>query len=96
MKERLLAVLLAGALVAPQANVARERTLNDSDTGQTASEPGRIPLPPIPYLEAMPWLMWKNGGAGLLKIDTLLAPTITPSGIIIKPRNPDESISAFS
>ena len=93
MKERLLAVLLAGALVAPQANVARERTLNDR---QTASEPGGIPLPPIPYLEAMPWLMWKNGGAGLLKIDTLLAPTITPSGIIIKPRNPDESISAFS
>lgn len=34
-----------------------------------------LPLPPVPYLETMPWLLQQRGEKGF-KIDTLLAPKL--------------------
>jgi hypothetical protein len=57
MMERLLALLLAGALVAPPASQASESALNNDRARQAASEfPEKLPLPPIPYLDTMPWM----------------------------------------
>jgi len=55
--ERLLALLLAGALVAPQVGQASESALNNDRARQAASEfPEKLPLAPIPYLDTMPWM----------------------------------------
>jgi hypothetical protein len=74
MMERLLALLLAGALVAPQVGRATESALNYDGARQTTSKfPEKLPLPPIPYLDTMPWMNFVSeaNGAG---IGTLLSP----------------------
>ncbi|MBW7962527.1 hypothetical protein [Bradyrhizobium sp. BR 10261] len=43
-----------------------------------------LPLPPIPYLDTMPWLKWQPAPA-TMKIDTLLPPASAPSGIWPQP-----------
>jgi hypothetical protein len=43
-------------------------------------------LPPIPHLELTPWLSW-SGSAPTLKIDTLMTPSLTPSGILQTPED---------
>jgi hypothetical protein len=54
-----------------------------------------ITLPPIPYLDSMPWLKW---GAGLnaLKVDMLLSPILNPSGIKLMPEDGDKVRPAIS
>lgn len=37
----------------------------------------RLSLPPIPYLDSMPWMKW-NATGPTLKIDTLMTPAINP------------------
>ena len=37
-----------------------------------------IALPPIPYLDSMPWLKW-GAGANTLKVDILLSPILVPT-----------------
>ncbi len=37
----------------------------------------RLSLPPIPYLDSMPWMKW-NATGPTLKIDTLMTPAISP------------------
>ncbi len=37
----------------------------------------RLSLPPIPYLDSMPWMKWNTTGP-TLKIDTLMTPAISP------------------
>jgi hypothetical protein len=72
MMERLLALLLAGALVAPQISLASASELNNNGPRQAASKfPEKLPLPPIPYLDTMPWMSFglESKGPG---IDTLL------------------------
>lgn len=54
-----------------------------------------ISLPPIPYLDTMPWLDW-NAGANALKVDTLLSPSLDPSGIKLEPNQRDREIPATS
>jgi hypothetical protein len=39
-----------------------------------------LPLPPIPYLDTMPWLKWQPATA-TMKTDILLPPAAAPSGI---------------
>jgi len=57
MMERLLALLLVGTLVAPQVGQASESALNNDGAGLAASKfAERLPLPPIPYLDTMPWM----------------------------------------
>ena len=42
----------------------------------------RLSLPPIPYLDSMPWMKWNATGPTLridtLKIDTLMTPVVNP------------------
>ena len=46
-----------------------------------------LPLPPIPYLETMPWLLHQRGERGF-KIDMLLAPKFgLPGPAIAQPDN---------
>lgn len=40
----------------------------------------RLTLPPIPYLDTMPWAKWERANA-TIKVDTLLSPVLGPSGI---------------
>jgi hypothetical protein len=73
MMKGLLALSLAGALVAPQLALATEGRLADEGPRQASISRG-LPLPPIPYLETMPWI-----NLGLEKgprIDTLLRPDL--------------------
>ena len=73
--KRLLALSLAGALVAPQLALASESRLDNDEP--RASSSGGLPLPPIPYLDTMPWItLGREKGP---RIDTLLRPGPSPS-----------------
>jgi len=68
----LMPFLLAAALVAPQIGLANESVLQTNNDGERGSKIREtLPLPPIRYLEAMPWInletqsKWRG-------IDTLL------------------------
>jgi hypothetical protein len=74
MMERLLALVLAGTLVAPQIGRASQSELNNGRARQASSKfPEQLPLPPIPYLETMPWMNFGSQPKGP-GIDTLLRP----------------------
>ena len=80
MMERLVAVLLAGILVAPQLGQANESGLKEDWTGQPASNfHERLPLPPIPYLDTMPWITLETQSK-LRGIDTLMQPELDFTG----------------
>jgi hypothetical protein len=51
-----------------------------------------IALPPVPYSDSVPWLNWNTG----VKIDTLLSPTLGPSGIKLEPNERDKEQPAVS
>lgn len=57
----------------------------------------RLALPPIPYLDTMPWSSWERGSP-TMKVDTLLSPVLGPSGIRldVTPPNRDEPQPAMS
>jgi hypothetical protein len=74
MMKKLLALSLAGILVAPPVGLASESALNEGQAAQTAGAfSGKLPLPPVPYLDTMPWISfeWISKGP---QIDTLLLP----------------------
>ncbi|MDF0579825.1 hypothetical protein GPL17_32515 [Bradyrhizobium yuanmingense] len=54
---------------------------------KTADSFERLALPPIPYLDTMPWSSWDRGGP-TMKVDTLL-PVLGPSGIRLDLTPPD-------
>jgi len=71
MMKRLLAFTLAGALMAPTTGLASENAFSNDGARQAASKfPDKLPLPPIPHLETMPWMNfdWE-------RVDTLLPPS---------------------
>ena len=72
--KKLLALSLAGALLAPQLGLASESRLSENDAGQ-ASVSERFPLPAIPYLDTMPWINLGLQSRGP-RIDTLLTPDL--------------------
>jgi hypothetical protein len=78
MMERLLALLLAGALVAPELGRASESKLNNE--GERAAFSEKLPLPPVPYLDTMPWINFGSESKGP-RIDTLLLPDFNLSPI---------------
>jgi len=81
MMERLLALLLAGALVAPQVGQASESALNNGGARQAASTfPEKLPLPPIPYLDTMPWMNFGSESKGA-RVDNLLPPSFVVPAI---------------
>ena len=74
--ERLLAILLAGALVAPQAGLASESEFHSGGSGRDVTASGfaeKLPLPPIPYLDTMRWMTSGSESKGP-RVDTLLLP----------------------
>jgi hypothetical protein len=74
MMERLLALVLAGALVAPQTSLANESVLKNNGARQQAEKfSENLPLPPIPYFDTMPWIGFGSVSKGP-GIDTLLVP----------------------
>jgi hypothetical protein len=74
MMERLLALLLVGTLVALQVGQASESALNNDGAGLAASKfAERLPLPPIPYLDTMPWMNFGSESKGP-GIETLWLP----------------------
>ena len=56
---------------------------------------GTIALPPIPYLDSMPWLKWR-AAVNALKVDILLSPILDPSGIKLTPEDRDREKPAIS
>ena len=54
-----------------------------------------LPLPPIPYLDTMPWLKWQPAAA-TMKTDILLPPTPTPTGIWPQPTPRPTGLAAAS
>jgi hypothetical protein len=54
----------------------------------------QIALPPIPYLDTMPWLKWDAGNT--MKVDTLLAPLPYPWGLRLAPEDRDKGKPAIS
>jgi hypothetical protein len=81
MMKRLLAFVLAGALMAPAVGLASESAFNNDGTGQAASKfPEKLPLPPIPHLETMSWMNfdWETKGP---RVDTLLPPSFVVPAI---------------
>ncbi|MCK1361895.1 hypothetical protein IVB28_24140 [Bradyrhizobium sp. 199] len=65
--------------------------------GNAAETLERLTLPPIPYLDAMPWAKWERARS-TMKVDTLLSPVLGPSGIRLDlaPRDRDRPQPAMS
>jgi hypothetical protein len=88
----LLTALLASALTLP--SLAAWGI--DSLPKQAAAKAGdMMPLPPIRYLDSMPWMNW-NTSAPTLRIDTLMSPTVTPWGILQIPQDRANASPTFS
>lgn len=93
--------VVRGILTAPMAAVLTLPSLAAWGVDGPRSKPKSgntfetITLPPIPYLDSMPWLKW---GAGLnaLKVDMLLSPILNPSGIKLMPEDGDKVRPAIS
>jgi len=81
MMERLFAILLASALVAPQTAIASDSKFMNDGPSRVAT--GNLPLPPIPYLDTMPWLGFgadsKNPGIGSLLLPNFDGPALKNS-----------------
>lgn len=79
MMERLLPLLLASTLVASQTALASESELSNAGAPQAASRfSGNLPLPPIPYLDTMPWIGFGLGSKGPETV-TLARPDNVPA-----------------
>jgi hypothetical protein len=73
MMKKLLALSLAGILVAPPVALASESALNGRALEAASAFSGKLPLPPIPYLDTMPWMNFGLEAKGS-QIDTVLLP----------------------
>jgi hypothetical protein len=82
--QSLMTALLASALTLP--SLAAWGTERSPE--QPAARAGDVlPLPPIRYLDSMPWMNWK-ASAPTLRIDTLMSPSVTPQGVLNSPQDP--------
>ncbi len=78
-----LTALLGSALALPSLAAWGMDTPPNAAAGRSGDV---LPLPPIPHLESTPWMKW-NAVAPTQRIDTLMAPRVTPSGVLQDPRN---------
>ena len=81
--QSLVTALLASALTPPSPAAW--------GTGRSPEQPAEragdiLPLPPIRHLDSMPWMDWKVS-APILRIDTLMSPSVTPWGILKSPKD---------
>jgi hypothetical protein len=88
----LFTALLASALSMPS---VAAWGLNSAPKAAAAKSNDVLPLPPIPHLESTPWMQW-NATAPMLRIDTLMAPVITPLGILQDPQDRAKASPALS
>jgi hypothetical protein len=86
MVRRILTASIAAVLTLP--SLSAWGLNGPRKTPKSASVFEAIALPPIPYLDSMPWLKW-NAGVNTLKVDTLLSPALDPSGIKLVPEERD-------
>ncbi len=86
---RILTASLAAVLTLPSL-AAWGMELQSSKARQDRFQ--TVALPPIPSLNSVPWLDWKTG----MKVDTLIAPILDPSGIKLEPAERDKEKSAVS
>ena len=81
--QRLMTALLASALTLPS---IAAWGMESSPEQAVARAADMLRLPPIPYLDSMPWMNWK-ASAPILRIDTLMSPSVTPWGVLKSPRD---------
>src|SRR5215210_7973244 len=74
MVTKLFACAVAGALLFPQAAFAKDGSTATQSRAQW-KQAGTLPLPPIPYLETIPWLSTEETGPRQ-KVDQLLGPDL--------------------
>ena len=75
MRKKLLALVLAGPLMAPTTVLANESAFNNDGARQPASQfPENLTLPPIPHLDTIPWMNLLGETTGP-RVDTLLPPS---------------------
>jgi hypothetical protein len=67
----------------------------DSSPKAAAKTGDMLPLPPIRYLDSMPWMNW-NTSAPTLRIDTLMSPSVTPWGVLQTPQDRAKASPTFS
>ena len=75
-----LALLLAGALMAPTTGLANDSAISNEAPQAASKFPDRLRLPPIPHLETMPWMNfdWETKGP---RVDALLPPSFVVPAI---------------
>ncbi|MBR0733212.1 hypothetical protein JQ595_31120 [Bradyrhizobium japonicum] len=81
--QRLMTALLASALMLPSLAAWGTESSPDRDRARAGD---MLRLPPIRYLDSMPWMNWK-ASAPTLRIDTLMSPSITPWGVLKLPQD---------
>lgn len=89
--------MVRGILTASMAGILTLPSLAASGMESPRSKPkshvlDAIALPPNPSLDSVPWLNWNTG----VKVDTLLSPSLDPSGIKLGPDERDKEKPAVS
>ena len=97
MTRKLFAVLVAGTLMVPQVTLAfgSDGIVAGAGSGAPSSARswGALHLPPVPYIETMPWLMDEAAGQGS-KVDMLWSPKLDTLGpFLIQPEIPPAKFS---
>jgi hypothetical protein len=101
MTKELFALLMAGTFMIPQTTPAHggDTTAGLDAPRSNALQTGQgefLPLPPVPYLDSMPWLNSGSASKGL-KVDTLFGPKLDTFGpFLLKPAFPRAQVSAGS
>jgi hypothetical protein len=98
MTRKLFALLVAGTLMVPQVTVAfgSDGIVAGGGSGgapSSAGSWGALHLPPVPYIDTMPWLMDGVTGQGS-KVDMLWSPKLDTLGpFLIQPEIPPAKFS---
>jgi hypothetical protein len=88
MTKGLFSLLLAGALTVPHVTPAlgNDSTVIIRHAPTPQANGGALQLPPIPYLDTLPW---QDTGARGPKVDTLIGPKLDTLGpLLVEPGNP--------
>jgi hypothetical protein len=88
----LMAALLASALTPP--SLAAWGTETSPNKQAVTKARDMLPLPPIRYLDSMPWMNW-SVSASTLGIDTLMSPSVTPWGILQTPQDRAKALASI-
>lgn len=98
MTRKLFALLVAGTLMVPQVSAAfgsDSIVAGGSSRGASSSAGswGDLHLPPVPYIETMPWLMDGTAAQGS-KVDMIWSPKLDTLGpFLIQPEIPPAKFS---